>query len=342
MIKNILIYDFGAGTFDVSVINCIGEVKTVIAKNGDFELGGKYIDILYAKEVIQKAQNRYDLILDHDFDDSQLKYNTQSTYILDRAEQWKEELSDHERLERDLAFPTISCKLICTRRQLEKASAELIDKTLSITQESIGDAELTWKDIDKCFLVGGTSQMPVIDRLIREKSGLSPDKVILREPYFAISFGAAIDACSRKNIHDALPIGEIGITVWDSVKTQQVFLPLIYRDDELPISVHFEIESNRPSQDIFDIQVGIRDTQEKILIIDNLQFEIPHPGTEANRTLMTINYSVLGQITLEMEFTYLDEVVKNEKKIQLNEDHENPSWYKTQRELVKKFPKFQT
>jgi molecular chaperone HscA len=164
------VYDFGGGTFDVSILNLTKGVFQVLATAGDNNLGGDDIDMLIAQDI---ALN---LGLDINQD------------ILLKARQVKEELSSSK----------ISSIFInkqnytLDNNKLEQIVAPLVEKTVEILTTAIEEAGISVYDIKEIVLVGGSTRTPIIARLIEQKLGKKPLQNI--DPDKIVAYGAAIQA----------------------------------------------------------------------------------------------------------------------------------------------------
>jgi len=186
--QKIAVFDFGGGTFDMSVLEVGDEVIEVKATKGDSHLGGKDIDqkiINYLADEFKKEQGidiRNDKLALQRLDES--------------AEKAKIELSTTQQTEVNIPFITSDAEgpkhllVNLTRSTLEELSKEFIDRAMTITEESLNDSGFSKSDIDEIILVGGQTRMPKMQENVKEFFGKEPNKSI--NPDEVVALGAAI------------------------------------------------------------------------------------------------------------------------------------------------------
>ncbi len=188
----ILVYDFGGGTFDVSILEGGDGVIEVKATLGDTHLGGANVDERIMDWLIEefKKENGIDLRKDR----------TALQRLKEAAEQAKKELSFKLETEINLPFITIDpntnqplhLQKKLTRGRLEEMIKDLIDRTMDIVKKALEDAKLTPSDINDVVLVGGSTRIPLVQQKIKEFFGKEPHKGV--NPDEVVAVGAAIQA----------------------------------------------------------------------------------------------------------------------------------------------------
>ncbi|NPA51447.1 MAG: molecular chaperone DnaK [Aquificae bacterium] len=180
----ILVYDFGGGTFDVSILEGGDGVIEVKATDGDTHLGGADIDARIINWLIDEFKKEHNIDLRED--------KTAFQRIKEAAEQAKKELSFKLETEINLPFITIDpetnqplhLQKKLTRARLEEMIKDLIDKTMDIVKRTLETAKLTPQDIDDVVLVGGSTRIPMVQQRIKEffgkeaHKGVNPDEVV--------------------------------------------------------------------------------------------------------------------------------------------------------------------
>jgi len=182
--QRVFVFDLGGGTFDVVILEIKDRSIREIAVNGDHMLGGKNWDDALIGYVAGQFGAKYKSNPQTDnssYQDLQL-----------RAIQAKETLSR-------LPETTIMCghagnKLAVkiTRKKFEELTAHLVDNCRVLCAKILSEAKLTWKDIDKVLLVGGSTRMPMIRELVRQISGKAPSEEL--NPDECVAQGAAWQA----------------------------------------------------------------------------------------------------------------------------------------------------
>jgi molecular chaperone DnaK len=188
----ILVYDFGGGTFDVSILEGGEGVIEVKATNGDTHLGGANIDERIMEWLISEFKKETNIDLKND--------KTALQRLKEASEQAKKELSFKMETEINLPFITIDpetkqpmhLQKKLTRARLEEMIKDLIDRTMEIVKRALEDAKLTPKDINEVVLVGGSTRIPLVQQKIKEFFGKEPHKGV--NPDEVVAVGAAIQA----------------------------------------------------------------------------------------------------------------------------------------------------
>ena len=182
----IAVYDFGGGTFDISILKLKDGIFEVLATNGDTHLGGDDLDRLIADLFIEEIRERHGLDL-HAYPD-----HMQAVRL--EAERTKIRLSDVLNTTATLDLPGGKGRFTreLTRDQIESMTMGLIERTLAPCRNALKDAELTPDRIDEVVLVGGSTRMPLVRQRVQELFGkiphceLNPDEVV--------ALGAAVQA----------------------------------------------------------------------------------------------------------------------------------------------------
>jgi molecular chaperone DnaK len=186
--QTIAVYDFGGGTFDISILEVGEGVVEVKATNGDTHLGGDNIDqrvIDWLLEEFKKDQG-----IDLGTDPMALQR------LKEAAEKAKIELSSA--METDINLPFITAdasgpkhlNLRLTRSKLEQLVEDLIQRSMGPCKRALEDAKVSAKDIDEVVLVGGQTRMPAIQKVVKDFFGKEPHKGV--NPDEVVAIGAAI------------------------------------------------------------------------------------------------------------------------------------------------------
>merc|ERR1711963_370325 len=185
--KNILVYDLGGGTFDVSLLTIDNGVFEVVATNGDTHLGGEDFDQRVMQHFIKIFQKK------HGKDMSKDKRAIQK--LRREVEKTKRALSStHQgRVEIEALFDGVDFSETLTRARFEEINNDLFKNTLGPVKQVLEDSGLKKTQIDEIVLVGGSTRIPKVQQLIKDFfNGKEPNRGI--NPDEAVAYGAAVQA----------------------------------------------------------------------------------------------------------------------------------------------------
>ena len=182
--ETVLIYDLGGGTFDVTVAKITPEEIAVLSTAGDHDLGGKNWDDRIATFLSEKfaAETGIDPL------DDPLALNE----VLIRSEQAKWTLSERNSARVTLQIGRERKTYELTRTEFEGMTFALMDRTRRLTEEALGEANLSWKSLAGVLLVGGSTRMPMVRQYVSQMSGKPPRAGVNVDEVVAL--GAAIQA----------------------------------------------------------------------------------------------------------------------------------------------------
>ncbi len=188
--ETIVVYDFGGGTFDVSVLEVGEGVVEVKATNGDTHLGGDNLDQRIIEWIIAEFKKSDGIDLGKD--------RMALQRLKEAAEKAKMELSTV--METDINLPFITAdqsgpkhlQLKLTRARFEQLVDDLLQRTVGPTKQALTDAGVDPKKIDEVVLVGGSTRIPKVQQIVRDLFGKDPHKGV--NPDEVVAIGAAIQA----------------------------------------------------------------------------------------------------------------------------------------------------
>ena len=186
----IMVFDFGGGTFDVSILELGDGVFEVKSTSGNNHLGGDDIDDILIDFLAEGFKK------EHKIDLREEPHALQR--LKDAAEKAKIELSSSMQAEINLPFIHSDNKgpkhlnTIITRTEFEKLITSIIEKLKTPVKQAMKDAKITEKDLDEIILVGGSTRIPSVQKLVRELTNKEPNKSV--HPDEAVALGAAIQA----------------------------------------------------------------------------------------------------------------------------------------------------
>jgi len=226
----IAVYDFGGGTFDISILEVSEGVVEVKATNGDTHLGGDNIDQRIIDWLLSEFKSDQGIDLTKDAMAIQR--------LKESAEKAKIELSSAQETEINLPFITADASgpkhlnLRLSRAKLEQLVDDLIQRSIDPCKQALADAGVKAADIDEVVMVGGQTRMPAITQLVEKFFGKEPNKGV--NPDEVVAIGAAVQGgVLRGDVKDVLLLDvtplSLGIETLGSV-----FTKLIDRNTTIP------------------------------------------------------------------------------------------------------------
>ncbi|MBW2668122.1 MAG: molecular chaperone DnaK, partial [Deltaproteobacteria bacterium] len=186
--QKIAVYDFGGGTFDISILEVGENVVEVKATNGDSHLGGDNLDQRVIDYLI--AEFKKDQGLDLSKDSMALQR------LREAAEKAKHELSSAQSTDINLPYITADqagpkhLTLKLTRAKFEQLVEDLVEKSLGPCRQALADSGFATSEIDEVILVGGTTRIPIVQQKVKELFEREPNRTV--NPDEVVAVGAAI------------------------------------------------------------------------------------------------------------------------------------------------------
>ncbi|MBR6199743.1 MAG: molecular chaperone DnaK [Spirochaetales bacterium] len=285
--QNIVVYDLGGGTFDVSVLELESGIFEVRATKGNNHLGGMDFNARLTDFIVCKYKEETGIDLTND--------KLAMEKLDEAAERAKIALSEDESAKIEIPFITadehgprhLSCTL--TRDDFEILIGDYIDQTMALTAEAIAEAGMQNDDIDKIILVGGSSQIPLViqrlSQLIGDKimSGINPLEVVARGA--AIQAGIIAGEVKGMVLVDITPLS-LGIEI-----DKGLFVPIIERGSPIPT------EAKKIFTTVEDYQSSV-----EIHILQGERRMAKENTTLGTFTLTGIEAAPKGEVSIEVTF----------------------------------------
>jgi molecular chaperone DnaK len=249
--EKIAVFDFGGGTFDISILEVGEGVVEVKSTNGDTHLGGDDIDAVLVDWII--AEFKKDQGIDLSTDKMALQR------LREAAEKTKCELSSVMETEINLPFITADASgpkhlvMKLSRSKFEQLIGDLVERTMGPCRQALQDAGLDAKEIDEVVLVGGSTRIPLVQRKVTEFFGKEPHRGV--NPDEVVAIGAAVQAgVLSGDVKDVLLLDvtplTLGIETLGGVAT-----PLIPRNTTIPTRKSETFSTASDSQTQVEIHV---------------------------------------------------------------------------------------
>jgi len=300
--KHIVVYDFGGGTFDVSIVRFEEGVVEVLSSKGDTRLGGDDLDALLMNHVADEFQKEHGIDLRADLSS---KYR-----LLLSCEDAKRKLSSLETVEIIEEFiaekdgSPLNLKTSISRLDYEEMIMPLVDRTIRCVDEALRDARMTAAQIDDLVLVGGSTRTPLVERRLREEFRREPSRAV--DPDLAVALGASVQGAmlAGQSVGPVLvdvtghTLGIEAVSEMTFAGPKLVFCPIIHRNSALPARYEERYSKMFDEQEKVEIRVfqGEHADLAKNQEIGELTLELESGGGSRNKILVCFDLTLDGTL----------------------------------------------
>ena len=264
--KNIIVYDFGGGTLDVSLLNIDDGVFEVIATTGDSYLGGED----FTQSLYHYFVNDFKKKINLNKDDKIKIHQNKLRKLRQICETTKIKLSKIENVDIFIEnfWGTNNLKINVTRQKFQEICSDLLDRAIQPVIEIMKSGDINIDDIDDVLLVGGTTQIPVIQFMLHNYFNIKP--TISSNPDYIVSAGAAIHGYMLNNnddpfCKDIVLVDVIPLTL--GIETSNgIFSPIIERNSTIPIKITKKYTTDTDNENQINIKIY---EGERMLVKDN-------------------------------------------------------------------------
>ena len=224
-VQKIAVYDLGGGTFDISILEIDNQVIHVLSTNGNTHLGGDDFDHILINYVVDefKRTSKVDLRKDP----------MAMQRLKEACERAKCELSSMLETEINLPYiaeaQNLSVKL--NRSKLEQLIGDLVRSSLKPVEQALADAKLKPSEINEVVLVGGSTRIPMVQKLVKDYFGREPNRSV--NPDEIVAVGAAVQGAILQGDKDILLLDVTPLTLGLKVEGG-LMVPLISRNSAIP------------------------------------------------------------------------------------------------------------
>ncbi|GHG10350.1 chaperone protein DnaK [Deinococcus piscis] len=255
--ETILVFDLGGGTFDVTILELGDGVFEVKSTSGDTSLGGADFD----QRIVDWLAEEFNK--EHNFDLRKDKQALQR--LIEAAEKAKIELSNASETSISLPFITfdpetrtpLHLERTLSRAKFEELTADLLKRVRQPVEQAMRDAGLSASDLNEVILVGGSTRIPAVKRIVKDLTGKEPNESV--NPDEAVALGAAVQAGiiqGDSNLGDIVLVDVTPLTLGVEVKGGMI-APMITRNTAVPAKkteIYTTAENNQPGVEINVLQ----------------------------------------------------------------------------------------
>ncbi|WP_372894453.1 Hsp70 family protein [Stieleria sp.] len=299
---HVVVYDFGGGTFDVSIARMESGVIEVISSRGDTTLGGDDLDLALMNHVADGFQS------EHGVD---LRKDTSTRWrLLHACESAKRALSIEETVTISEEFiaekdgQPLHLSVAVSRDEYETLISGFIDRTIACVDQALRDAKLTLDQIDELVLVGGSTRTPLVESRLRREFGLAPCRAV--DPDLAVALGAAIQGAMIEGQNVDAVLVDVATHTLGIAALQGSgfglgdlkFVPILHRGSPLPARYEDAFFAVSDDQKIAEIKVfqGEHDDLQHNKLLGKFKLPLKNPSDSRGKIVVRFELTLDGTL----------------------------------------------
>lgn len=296
--SRMMVFDFGGGTLDVTVVECMEDIINVVGIAGDNQLGGRDFDRVLA-EYFCKQQDLVFADLRHEAAES----------LLQKCERVKQSLSNNEQVEILWNYNGNSYNQIVTRETLVHISAPLFRRIAEVVHRVLKDTGFSFEDIDEIVMVGGSSKMAVVQQYMRYLTKKNEIRVERPNEIVALGVGAYTAIKQRTKelrevvMTDICPFS-LGVGTFNkNDSTKSLMSVIIERNTPLPVSrkkSYYTVEDYQKSVS-FGLYQGEQYYADDNKKLGRIKIKVPKAPAGEESVEVTFNYDINGILVVKVK-----------------------------------------
>jgi len=340
--QTILVYDLGGGTFDVTIMKIEKNVIKILNSTGDHHLGGKDWDDKIIAYLAQQFEEEFGI--------DPLQDSESVADLLIRAEEVKKQLTKRVSTSISISYDGMRGRYTLTRDLFDEITADLMERTVSLTKQALDDIRLNSSDIDNILLVGGSTRMPMVHKFIEERFSKKP--LIGVNVDEAVALGATIVAYDStkpkftlggKKINDVTN-HSLGMIAINEDNTKYVNSFILSKNREVPCSEEKSFSHRVSKTTSNQLEIFLTQGEERVpngvdylgmYVVDN----IPYAKNGVVNVLIKYQYDISGVVNVS---AYVDSKEMSIKKHPLPKDVPSRFMKPPEVETVEVIPEFTT
>jgi molecular chaperone DnaK len=328
----VLVYDLGGGTFDVTILEIQDAQFRTLATDGDVKLGGKDFD----ERLVDYLAGQF--AAEHGADPRTDPQDAAQIWL--DAQEAKQTLSERSRATVILVHAGIRMRVDVTREQFEDLTRDLIERTETTTSLVVKQAGLVWSQIDRVLLVGGSSRMPMVSRMLRETTGKEPDASA--SPDEVVAHGAALYAgmlmnqgvasglrkCELLNVNSH----SLGVVGLDPKTRRRQNVILIPKNTRLPCRASRTFKTAQAGQRSVVVPIAEGEShrpEECIALGQCIVRDLPQGLVKGTTVLVEYSYATNGRISVSARVPSVGQTAEVEIEHQQDRDLEDLETWRT-------------